>query len=310
MRQCASHFETQVQENFRMRSLVHSIAAATLLLVAPVQAETIELNNGDSVTGEVVETTDEAVVIEHDTLGRITVPKSDIKPEDVEEVIPGLFGTSILEGWQKGLGIGLSGSQGQTEDINLRVNARLLSDTDRFRHKLLATYLYRESEGDNTDNEASLDGEESFKFEDSAFFLMATGRYDYDEFEAWDHRVALSVGPGYQFFDTERFKLRSSIGAGVAHTWEGENSTEPEGLMRVEASYDWQNGVTFGTEHTWYPSLEDFPDSRVISSADIVTDIGDEGGFVMSFGVDNEYDSQAIGNNYDFKYHALIGHQF
>ena len=54
------------------------VLAGLLLSAAPAQADTVELANGDTLTGTVVEQTDAGVTFEHAALGRIELDKERI----------------------------------------------------------------------------------------------------------------------------------------------------------------------------------------------------------------------------------------
>ena len=70
------------------------------------QTETIELSNGDKVTGAVVERTNEKIVLTHDLFGRIEIPLAEVKPPEPPN--PGLFGTGFLAGWTRTFSLGVS----------------------------------------------------------------------------------------------------------------------------------------------------------------------------------------------------------
>ena len=85
-------------------------------------AETVELKSGEKLEGTILDSNDDYVEMEHAVLGRIKIPADEIKPPEEPKVKPGLFGTSFLEGWNKALSAGLSGSDGKSNEISANVD--------------------------------------------------------------------------------------------------------------------------------------------------------------------------------------------
>ncbi len=125
--------------------------AVWLVFCGSAQAETVELKSGEKLEGSIILETEDTVVLEHAVLGRIEIPKSEIKPPD--GVKPGVFGTTFLEGWTKSLSAGWSGSSGKSKDTNVNASFSLNRQTERFRMNYVARYFLASSAGDTTDNQ-------------------------------------------------------------------------------------------------------------------------------------------------------------
>ena len=122
---------------------------AVLLILLPAHGwtatETFDLANGDKVSGEVVARTADEIVIEHPALGRITVPVESLAPPP--DPTPGLFGTRLLRGWTKAFDLGISGSQGNTDENAVRLGLRLRELTDDRRWKVNGAYKISTTDG-------------------------------------------------------------------------------------------------------------------------------------------------------------------
>src|SRR5215471_19683047 len=114
-----------------MRRQIASILP--LLFVVPVAAaaDAIELVNGDKLTGTVIETTAERVVLDPPVLGRVEIPAEQIKPKREPH---GLFGTSFLAGWTRTFAVGVSGAQGntRTNDVLASLGMNYADDSERW----------------------------------------------------------------------------------------------------------------------------------------------------------------------------------
>ena len=167
----------------RLRLMILLLIPASAL----AQIETIELENGDKVTGTIVEQTDEKIVLSHGVFGRIEIPLAEVKQEEPPN--PGVFGTGFLAGWTRTFSFGLSGQQGDSEttDLTSAFDADFEDDTRRWAFD--ARYNFSAADGSPTQNNAMTSLERDFLFADSPWFAFARGRFDYDQFRTWRFRL-------------------------------------------------------------------------------------------------------------------------
>lgn len=225
-----------------------------------------------------------------------------VHAEEEEAPNPGLFGTSFLEGWKRSVAIGISGTNGNTDEVKTIADISGEYEDESHRRKLIAQYYLSDTDTGPTERKAFTEYEENWKPFQNSFFVFGIGRYDFDRLEAWDHRIAASGGLGSEIIATEELQVRFSVGGGVNHTWDGSKDTIPEGVVRLGGDYIIAEDVTFGTTHTYYPNFDDTSEYRVISDAELKADIGEKGGVSVSIGVVNEYDSLAEDENNDLRY--------
>ena len=219
---------------------------------------------------------------------------------------PGLFGTSFLEGWSRSVALGLSGTNGNTDEFKMVADVGGNYEDESHRRKLVAQYYDSNTDVGPTDRKGSAEYEENWKPFQGSFFIFGIGRYDYDRLEAWDNRIAASGGLGSEIYSTEKIQVRFSVGSGVNHTWDGAKDTIPEGVVRLGGDWAVAEDVSFATTHTYYPNFDDGSEFRVISDAGFKADIAGEGGLSLNFGVGNEYDSLAFEENNDLTYYFQL----
>ncbi|MCP5041534.1 MAG: DUF481 domain-containing protein [bacterium] len=238
-----------------------------------------------------------------------------------EEMSPGLFGTSFLEGWKRSIGVGFTGTDGNVNETKLVADAKGEYEDEKHRRRLTSSFYLSKPEEGQTDRKAFVDYEENWKPFESPLYLIGTGRYDYERLQAWNSRIAASAGVGYEFINTERLKLRGSVGGGVAHKFDTDgsadvdNETIPEGVIRAGLDYNIMQGVDFTTTHTYYPNFDETDELRVISDAEIKADIGEAGGLNVALGAVNKYDSIADNDgsgleDNDLMYYLRLGYDF
>lgn len=238
--------------------------------------------------------------------------------EDEGTPNPGLFGTTILEGWNRFIGLGVSGADGNTKEVKLIADLNGDFEDAKHRRKLISQlYIAKPNGPALVDRKAFVDYEENWKPLENSFFIFGTGRYDYGRLEEFKERIAVSAGVGLDVLKTESITARLSVGAGLNHNFNGvkKKETFPEGVVRASLDYAVTKGIDFSTTHTYYPNLNsgDTKHLRVISNAEIKADIGEEGGLSASAGVNNQYDSIVKADLFEennLTYYMRLGYDF
>jgi putative salt-induced outer membrane protein YdiY len=276
------------------------------------QADEIVLETGDVLVGDIVEETEDGIVMEHPMLGRITIPAAQIKPPDPPEPVnPGLFGTRFLEGWSRQLSAGMSGAAGNTTTFNIDAQLSMKHETDRHRGNWLSAFFYATSDDEATTNRFITAYEHDLLFENSRWFVFGTGRYDYDDFKAWDHRIAISAGGGYEFFKADFFELRGRTGIGYSQTFGDEKESRPEGRAGIEGIWNITEHQNFTFRGTFYPDFSDIPEYRTTAGADWNINLVDVQGLGLKIGFLHEYESQTASvSGHDLRYYGNVAYGF
>jgi putative salt-induced outer membrane protein YdiY len=302
------------------------MAFVALALASAAQADKVRLANGDVVTGEIVAEDDRGVVLEHAVMGRLTIAADQIEarakgdaalpppPAAAPPPRPGLFGTRLLAGWNKQLQLGFTGSSGNSDNQDYLAGLRGSFAGETKRWQFDSGYYRSTSDGDATKSQAFAALLRDFLFVGERYFAFASTRYDYDQFQEWDHRLNVAAGGGYAFVDGEAFDLRGRLGFGGTKTFgsPGDDEWVPEALIGLEA--EWlpleRQKVTAFT--TFLPSLTDGGEYRNLSGVDWSLLLSDHVGLSLNLGVQNEYESDVpagIERN-DLLYRAALLYDF
>ena len=175
-------------------------------------ADTIILENGDRLQGEIISTTDDAIIFKHTVLGELNIARSSISslaeaaPVEVnvepaaEEVVDagdmqddGFLHSGWLTGWKRQLAVGIDGAAGKSDNskINISFTANYEDEQKRWAHE---TKYYRdESDGELTDHTLTASLNHDWLLPESPKFYFAGGHIDFDEFKDWDERIAVNL---------------------------------------------------------------------------------------------------------------------
>lgn len=222
---------------------------------------------------------------------------------------PGLFGTDLLAGWNRSFEFGATGSEGNTEELTLRTALNLGYEDERDRWKASAVYNRSQSSGTTNRNEFTAEVLKDWLIPDENYFFFANGKYEYDQFQAWDHRVSAFGGIGYQFIKKEKWDLLGRAGVGGNYEFGDVNEFTPEALLGMEFNYRFNDNHKIAAYTTFYPALDPFfSEFRNISGVAYQVVIDRNYGMSLKLGVENEYESDVAEGEEenDLKYYASL----
>lgn len=317
------------------------LAALLLALIfTPTRADQVILSTGEVLKGTITSQDDDKIVLEHPVLGTISVPRagvaSTIVPAPVSAakpvLTPGPAAASpdaksaiakaqsdikalpdarnrFVDNWDAKLELGLAGSQGNSDTFDGHIGFRATKEDAKDRWNFDTAYFKGISSGQTTRNDFTAGVLKDWLFRDSKWFWWADGRYDYDDFKSWQQRVSAHTGPGYTFYDTEKFRLIGRIGAGGRKEWGSDNEgLVPEGLASGEFKWKLTDNQSLLGSATYYPDLGDLGEYRLRDTLDWVCAIDKADGLSLKIGLLHEYESEVDpGRNHnDLKYFAAL----
>jgi len=257
-------------------------AACTLALVCGgfnVSADRVVLNNGDALSGEIVERTETAITLRHAVLGDLVLPIERVRkveaeaagserdtsaeaegntestPGETDEAAPdaeaiehdakqaadaNLSPTEqFLRDWESTLTLGLNGASGNSDTQDYRVGLRTHYQEGRDRWKVDTDWYYATADGRKTRNRFSTDVVRDWLQEDSPWFFFLKGSYTYDENHNWLNRTSGFGGGGYTLANNDKVELTTRVGFGGTYEYGDVNEFTPEALFGGSA-VDWR----------------------------------------------------------------------
>ena len=314
-----------------MRIVWAACAVALVLLAGAASAATIELNSGEKLEGVVLEETDTTLVIQHQTFGRLEIPKADIKPPEEDKINPGLFGTPILRGFSRSISAGLSGATGKSEEVAANANMNLSREMERHRMQWVGRFFYTRTDGSVSENQLNTRYLHDFLIPDANWFPFLSANYVYDTQQDWRHRLAGQAGIGYDFVKTDEWELTGRVGGGVATTLTDARDTEPDpgvpggrrntgddpirtegnALVALQTLWNYTEGQSLSFNTLYLPDLSDTPEFRSESTAEWKIATGFVEGLGFKLGARFIYDSHEIDDaKRDFRYYANLVYDF
>jgi putative salt-induced outer membrane protein YdiY len=317
--------------------MIVSVALGIATVAVSVNAATVNLRNGDILSGEVLQQTEKAVTLKHAVIGEVTVPRGQIakaeglpepkaekeaateapakdkaqadaeqtgaapaksKADEPADDAPDYWEAALLPNWDKSVALGFSGTEGNSENQSVNAQFQLKRNDDEQRVDFSNKYFFATSRGDTTQNELNSELTVDWLFPDTSWFIFTQTGYEFDQFESWRHRVSGYLGPGYTFVDNDDLEIVARGGAGANYEFGQINDLTPEALLGSEViTWKLTDNQTLTGKATIYPDLEELSEFRLVSNAEWKVKINRAEGLSLKFGVENEYESITPGNS-------------
>ena len=236
----------------------------------------------------------------------IVTPAAEIPEETLRWWSPGTWIHPVE--WEGGIEFGLNGTAGNSESLSLRAAANAKRKTDLHEFTWDLTYAKTNSDGLETQNFGILNaGYERFLGE-SRWSYFIKQQLTYDEFKAFDLRIVLNSGVGYQFVKSDRLNWKGRFGAGASHEIGGpDNDWVPEALFGSEFDWKFSERQKLTSKVDYFPAWGSFNDFRIYSDTAWEVLLNEENDLNLKFSIIDQYDSTPNGSKpNDINYAILL----
>lgn len=239
-----------------------------------------------------------AELLEPDTAVEVA---ADPPTADVPNWIPHRWFTGPV--WNYGAELGINGSEGNAQAFSILAGANAKRETDSNTLEWNLKYGKSQTGGIETQHFALFNSRWDWKMS-ANWLLYNKNTLEYDEFKAFDLRVAVSGGWGYHLIQTDVTKLTGRFGAGASREFGGpDNDWVPEANMGIdfERQLTARQRVKLTTDY--YPSWEAFEDYRLVTDAFWEIQLDQASGLSFKIGAIDRYDSTpngAVSNDIDY----------
>ena len=236
-------------------------------------------------------------------------------PEDAKPELPTTEGFSdFWNGWKRNVELGFNGAEGNSDNFSIRGGIGAKREAKDMVTTAGLSYKYAQQDDEKSQSRGEAFAKSDYVFDESKWGFFWQAKLEYDEFQAWDWRASIFLGPSYMFIKDERTLLRGRAGVGGSYEFGGEGDEEfhPEAMLGL----DWEHKLTerqklFLTVE-WYPSLDEWPDYRAYAKGGWEILVDPEANMFLKLGFEDRYDiSPGDGRKKnDFEYFGMISWVF
>ena len=240
-----------------------------------------------------------------------TAAVDDNQPKEIKKIDEdsGLFGFDFnlrpLRGWEHRLGGGFNGKQGNTNTTTAHVDYRGNFENKQKRWILRSVYDFNEGDENDAQNEYYIQVTRDWLRPDSQWFYFADGKYEWDEFKSWDHRVTAILGSGYEYIKRRDLLVLGRLGYSSQITEGGSDpGYTPEFMFGGDVDKTFSDVHSLTLKTAFFQDLTDSASWRNTSNLDWDIVVNRLWGLGLTIGLENEYESQPdLGDVHnDFKY--------
>ena len=208
------------------------------------------------------------------------------------ESLNSLAGRLKKQKWSFALDFSINRTSGNTNEDTTRLGMHLKRNLTRERMALDGAYYHKKNTGKVTDNALTVGYLKDWLNPGSRWFFFGSGRYDYDEFESWEQRANIQVGPGYNLIGSDDMQLNFRLGAGGRKEWGSQNAKlKLEGLLGIDLGWELTDKQSIETGVWFFPVITDFDDYRTRSHLNWRYKLSKESDISLLFGVLHETQS-------------------
>jgi hypothetical protein len=296
-----------------------SVLLLLVLLAAPAAAQdvfqegttiTITLMNGDILTGLLEDADGPRLVILHDILGRIEIPRASIKPtEPKPEVEP-------VSPWTGKFDVSLTGAEGNTDTQNFRTQLDVRYEDEDQLDAFTLWYRRVTTDDDPEEEKGFTQLRHEWKIDDTKWRPFVQGSYEVDKFTDYSSRAALAGGAAYQWLDGPEHKTSGRLGAGANRKFGNDDPEVEETTYEALLGLDWYWTISAVQSFTLitdlYPSISPSGEFRTITKLAYDRKVAEESVWFFRVGLDHFHDSQAAEGDKqnDYNYYLGIGRSF
>ena len=209
--------------------------------------------------------------------------------------------------WEGSFQLGLNGSTGNDESFSMQTGGDIKREFEADVWKADVMYVRTVARGATTQHNSigNLKWEHLFE---SPWTVFCRTYGEYDEFKAFDFRLAVNAGFGYRLVDTETTKLKPRFGAGWSREFGGvDDDFVPEAVFGGDFEHKLTDRQKLTFTIDYFPNWTDFADYRIVSNLGWELLLDEAAHLSLKFSAIDRYDSTSQGRQpNDLNYTLLL----
>ncbi|MEQ1761897.1 MAG: DUF481 domain-containing protein [Pyrinomonadaceae bacterium] len=314
-------------KNFYKRLLLPILLFSFVLNA--VANEAVTLKNGDRVSGKIVEESEEAVTIETEYAGKITIARKHIAAigeAKADKIIPAvaektvakvetksaaraaaalvrqparLFRGPITDGWEGNANVGFSYTSGNSNYTTMSTGLRAVKTGDRDNLTVYARSLWYSNRNTGrmvTTQNAFWGGARYDRNVDRKNFAFVSYDFERDRPRELNFRSVVGGGVGRHVLRNEKSELDVILGGAWNRTWQtGDNTDTPEGLAGATLKHRFHEKLRVQNSITFFQNITDAAEYRFIFDSTLSVDVTKRIGVFITLG--NRFNNDPLGTS-------------
>ena len=175
-----------------------------------------------------------------------------------------------------------------------------------------ALYFFSRENGRTTDNDIISNLDQAWFLSKSRWSLFAKATYQWDQFQAWEHRLSAYGGAGYEIIKETDLSFTGRFGAGGTWEYSGDRNFNPQFLFQLKTDWTIDKKQSFTGSIQIAPKMTDFSNYLLTLSTNYKLKLGQKSPLSLNFTILSIYDSDPTegGADNDLKLILSLGYNF
>ena len=209
--------------------------------------------------------------------------------------------------WDAGLELGINATEGNSQAFSFRLGGNVSRKTELWELKTNVIYAKSAANGLETQHNAIFNAGYERQFRDTPWSHFGKLSLEYDEFKAFDLRLAPNAGLAYQFVKTDDLMLKGRFGAGVSHEINGpDDRWVPEAVFGGDFTRQISKRQKFTLTADYFPEWTDFTNYRFVTDMAWNVALDEASKLSLKLSVNDRYDSTPNGRKPNDVIYALL----
>lgn len=214
--------------------------------------------------------------------------------------------------WSGAAEFGIDGSSGNSDALAMQTGIDLKRANDLRVIEIDVAYRNASNAGIRSENNGRFNWSYERLHQNTAWSAFAKASVEWDQFKAFDSRLNMNAGLGYDWIREDKRRLTGRLGAGAAREFGGpDDSWTPEAVASIEGFWKVNGYNEINGKLEYFPSWTDIDDYRVVSEANWDMLLTADDALTLRLSITDRYDSTPQGARpNDFYYTALLRYKF
>ncbi len=256
---------------------------------------------------------DQPVIIQHEV---VELPPPQVS-SGMHEVVAGVPLSvpdiaTYWDGWNGGFDFGINGTEGNSKNLNLRFQGDGEKENELGLTKWNFLYSLATAGSVRTTNRAILNARQEWKLKDPNYAIYNTWQLEFDEFRAFDFRLAAFLGLSRTFIKNDATLFKGRFGAGASREFGGPND---DWVPELNIGWDFDHKISdrqkFKSSVDIFPDISDFGEYRAQANLAYELLIDPSRNMYLKLGLVDRYDSTPEGRKAnDVEYFAALSWKY
>ena len=214
--------------------------------------------------------------------------------------------------WSVAAEFGIDGSSGNSDTLAMQTGIDLKRANEFRVIEIDVAYRNASNTGIRSENNGRFNWSYERLHQNTAWSAFAKASVEWDQFKAFDSRLNMNAGLGYDWIREDKRRLTGRLGAGASREFGGpDDSWTPEAVASIEGFWKINGYNEINGKLEYFPSWNDLSDYRVVSEANWDLLLTADDALTLRLSITDRYDSTPQGARpNDFYYTALLRYKF